>query len=347
MFPNASTAAGTAQLTKNAIQNSNRLTNTYQGENNTAINQNNANYAQKNQAYGNLLNYTQNLPSYRNMYSNYFKQGEANSGFNPSAYGQSVQNLTNAQNIQAGLPQAATDAGNYSGATSGQITQDYQNMANSINPMVTNATNAMHNWQAALSASQNYANQASTTAINGETLKANNYNNLMTGANNAYGTGVTNLSNMGNLLQGQGTALSNQINNYNSAYSANQTAQQTAQKINMANQVNGLISTIMGGGGTPAQKAQAQALMDEITKTNVNMNSIYGMNNNQSSTPKKTASNNRQVATGERVLPNTFTPGNAWNAFTSSLSNSPSIPNTLQGIGDLAAVPITAIGSIF
>jgi hypothetical protein len=339
MYPNASTAAGVAQLTKNAIQNSNRLTNTYQGENNTAINQNNANYAQKNQAYGNLLNYTQNLPSFRNMYSNYYKQGEAASGFNPSAYAQSVQNLTNAQNIQAGMGQAATSAGNYSGATAGQITQDYQNMANSINPYVTNATNAMHNWQAALSASQNYANQASTTAVNGETLKANNYNNLMTGANNAYGTGVSNLNNIGNLLQGQGTALSNQINNYNSAYSANQTAQQTAQKINMANQVNGLISTIMGGGGTPAQKARAQALMDEITKTNVNMNSIYGINNSPNKS-KSTAKKSSKAPANTYSGPSPYSFSNTFATFRNPIGS-------LSNLGtDIGLVPVLGAEAI-
>lgn len=206
-------AENTAQAQGNA--NYGRFANQF----NTATAQNNANYGRMNSAYGNLQNYNSTLPSYRTMYGNYFKNGEAATGFNPTAYGQSVQNLTNAQNIQAGLPQAATSAGNYSGATSGQITQDYQNMANSINPYVTNATNAMHNWQAALTGAQNYASGASNVAQTGEKIKSTNLNNLLTGANSAYNTGVTNLNNSGTLLQNAPVATAKALNEIQSGRS--------------------------------------------------------------------------------------------------------------------------------
>lgn len=219
MFPTTTTGINTqyqgdinaAKANGQALQTQdNNLVNTQTGQYNNAV-------ANQNKSYGNLLNYTQNLPSYRNLYSNYFNQGAGNLGYNPSTTQTAANNLTATENIQSALPTAANQAANYSGATAGQIAQDYQNMANSINPALTNANNALTNQLALYNAANTFANNASNTAITGEGQKVGAYNDLYSNAN-------TQAQNMASLLastlgtqQTQGTATANQISTYNAA----------------------------------------------------------------------------------------------------------------------------------
>jgi hypothetical protein len=284
------------------------------------FNQANAN---ANTTYGNMSNYISNLPSYRNLYQNYFKNGSSALGYNPSTTQSAANNLTAGENIMSNLPAEANQAGNYSGATAGQVAQNYQNMAGAINPMLANANHAMTNQLGMYNAANTFANNASNTAISGEQAKLGGYNNL-------YGDVNQQMGNIGNVLnnyvtnqQTQGTATQNQISHAQGSYAnylqssaaanaSNAQAAQTTQQVNMANQVHSLVNTIMGGNATPAQKAQAQALMDEITKTNVNMSSIYGLGKPAGTTAQKTTTPLSSVVSGSPANGSTqagWTPG--------------------------------------
>jgi hypothetical protein len=145
-------------------------------------------------------------------------------GYNAATTQNAANNLTAAENIEAGLGQAATSAGNYSGATAGQITQDYQNMANSINPYLTNANNALKNQMTMFGGANTFANNAANTYLAGRQSQISALNDLLSGANAAYGTGVTNLNNMGTLLQNEPEVTAKALNEIQSGRSSYITA---------------------------------------------------------------------------------------------------------------------------
>jgi len=250
---NPNSAAFERQNINRVQQNGANLQNQFNQQAGTAtaqygqdVNNSNAQRQQANSAYGNLLNYTNNLPSYRNMYQNYFNQSTSALGYNAKTTQNAANNLTAGENIMSSLPQAANQAGNYSGATAGQVSQDYQNMSNSINRMVTNANNAMKNQLGMYNAAQGYATGASNTAINGETAKIGGYNDLLTGANATYQNAVNQQNiasqqmnnieklqaNQGYLTAEQTTAYQNARSNYLQSQAALQQAAAATTKAN-------------------------------------------------------------------------------------------------------------------
>jgi hypothetical protein len=225
MTPTLESRSATANQENQAIAQGNAARAGFNTQYGNAVNQNNANINRVNSSYNNLQNFANNHKSFSSLYGNYFNKGAAGMGYNPATTQNAATNLTNAENIQAGMPQAATAAGNYSGATSGQITQDYQNMANSINPMVANADNALKNQMTMYSAANTYANNASNAYLTGRQTQTTGLNDLLTGANAAYGHGVTNMNNMGTLLQNQPNVTAQALRNIQSGRSGYITAQ--------------------------------------------------------------------------------------------------------------------------
>jgi len=203
MTPTLQSRSATANQENQAIAQGNAARASFNTQYGNAVNQNNSNIARVNSSYNNLQNFANNHQSFSNLYSNYFNKNAANMGYSAATTQNAANNLTAAENIQAGMGQAATAAGNYSGATSGQITQDYQNMANSINPYVANANNALKNQMTLYGAANTSANNAANAYLTGRQTQTTTLNDLLAGANAAYGTGVTNMNNMATRLQDQ------------------------------------------------------------------------------------------------------------------------------------------------
>ena len=222
MSPNS--ASNTATLTQNAIQNGNNLQNQYNSQAATQYGnytgaQNNAN-----SAYGNLSSLTSSLPS---NYLNYTNQIAQANGYNPQTLQNSLNNATTLSETMAGLPNAVNQMGNYSGATAGQIAQNYGNLAPGIATAQAGNNTALANQQAAYAAGQTGANNITGQQLTGA-------NDLYTNAVNQMQAIGSVLNNIQNLQQQQGYLTAEQVNQYQSAYNQYQQAQSVAQQITLA-----------------------------------------------------------------------------------------------------------------
>jgi len=222
MSPNS--ASNTATLTQNAIQNGNNLQNQY----NSQVSQQYGNYTgaqnNANSAYGNLSSLTSSLPS---NYLNYTNQIAQANGYNPQTLQNSLNNATTLSETMAGLPNAVNQMGNYSGATAGQIAQNYGNLAPGIATAQAGNNTALANQQAAYAAGQTGANNITGQQLTGA-------NDLYTNAVNQMQAIGSVLNNIQNLQQQQGYLTAEQVNQYQSAYNQYEQAQSVAQQIQLA-----------------------------------------------------------------------------------------------------------------
>lgn len=234
MNPTLMSQAGTQGLISHAYQQGQALQNQYnqqagqlQGQYQTDVNQKNAAYNQANSAYGNLLNYTQNLPS---TYMQDIGSVGRSLGYNPALTSTASQNSANLAEAYANAPKAVQQMGNYSGATAGQETQNLNNMSGQLSGASAQANQLYQNQ---LAAQQNVLGGVNTL-VNNQTT---GYSNALTGASNIYQGATSAMQSAGqtmasieNLQQKQGYVTAEQMNQYQSAYNGYVTAQAAAQK---------------------------------------------------------------------------------------------------------------------
>jgi hypothetical protein len=138
-----------------------------------------------------------------------------------------MNNATTLSETMAGLPNAVNQMGNYSGATAGQIAQNYGNLAPGIATAQAGNNTALANQQAAYAAGQTGANNITGQQLTGA-------NDLYTNAVNQMQAIGSVLNNIQNLQQQQGYLTAEQVNQYQSAYNQYQQAQSVAQQITLA-----------------------------------------------------------------------------------------------------------------
>lgn len=209
-------------------------------------------YNQANSAYGNLTNYANTLPQ---NYMSDMSQIGGMMGYNPSTTQHAAQGLTSAENIMNALPGAVNQMGNYSGATAGQVAQNYGNMAGNISGQVTNANNALQNQLGMFGQMQTGAQN-----ITGQQEAA--YGTAYSTAVNQYQQASSVMSNIENLQQQQGYVTAHQVQAYNAAYASQQAAQQSA-------------ATAYAQAQSGAQTQQQVGYMSNIQQA---MQSLYGNN---------------------------------------------------------------------
>lgn len=190
-----------------------QLSNQAQAQGNLAFNQDTAqraqNQAQFNQAGQTASNYNANLENAglnapQNYLNNFNQMGNA-IGYNPqvtrTAENQllpSERNMATLQNIYSSLPQAVNQMSNYSGATAGQVAQNYANLSSGLSGQVANASNLTNALTKALGVQQGFLGSMNTGANN---MQQNQI------------TGLTNASTAQNATMGQyGNVLNNVIN---------------------------------------------------------------------------------------------------------------------------------------
>ena len=361
MNPALTTQAGTQSLENQAYRNGQNRTQMINNQSgfdqqvygNSVANANEQNNianqqrTQANNSYGNLLNYTRSLPSYRTMFGNYFNQGSNQLGYNAKTTQEAANNLTATENIASNLPQAAQQASNYSGATAGQITQDYQNMAGAINPALANANNAMKNQLGMYNAAQQYATGASNTAITGEQNKIGAYNDLLTGANTTYGNAVSQYQAATAQMQAAGQTMASimqtasqrgyynaqQIAAIQNAHNSYVTAQ--AARTTAAAQAEVAPSTVAANMAAAAQQRQSVVqsfLHSNPTSTAQNMANALGIPLNEAGAYLTSMRQNNPKTASKK---NTSNPSR------------PATPNIFNSIGYGLAPTNTSLGSMF
>lgn len=236
MQPINQTASGTAQLEKQARNIGNQL----QAQDNAQVAQNQSQYQQtynqSNQAYSNLNNFSNNLP--QNTLNDTSKM-QAAYGYNPqatsameSAYLPTLQNASRLNETMASLPQAVQQQSNYSGATAGQVAQNYANQAPGIaqsqagvDQMLSGLSSGI-NSQAALGGVVRSAVSNMTSQQQQDLSSA--YSSSVSQMQNALQT----MNNIENLAQTQGTATAKQISDYQNARSKYIQSHATANQAN-------------------------------------------------------------------------------------------------------------------
>lgn len=224
--------------------------------------------SQYNQAQGQANQYGSQYSSFLNNlpqnYTNDMNQIGGMMGYNPQTTQNAAQGLTSAENIMGALPQAVNQMGNYSGATSGQIAQNYGNMAGNINQQVTNANNAMQNQLGMFG-------QMQTGAQNITGQQTTGYGQLYTTAVNQMQTAAQTMQQIESLQQSQGTATASQVASYNQAYQSYQQAQLAAAQIAEAAKATSGASGGTSGSSTPSStpSSTAGSLGSALTGSNI------------------------------------------------------------------------------
>ena len=131
-------AQQSAQDIANARAQGQQLQNQYnqqaaqaQGQYQNTYNQAQQDRAQANAAQAALSGY--NVQGGGQLYNQYLTQAQQQYGFDPRALAGAQKQLLASQTAMQYAPQAAQQAGNYYGATAGQASQAYQNMAQNLN----------------------------------------------------------------------------------------------------------------------------------------------------------------------------------------------------------------------
>lgn len=246
----AASNAATQQYVNQARQQGQQLQNQYNQQAAQYSGQYNQDVNTANQYGSNLSNFANNMQSGTNMYNQGLQAAQKQYGLNNVNFQQLARNLTNSQNVLANLPQAVNQMGGYSGATAGQIAQNYSNLQSNIGGAVTNANNSLQNELGYVGAAQNQANQYAQAGLTSQQTK-------MQGLQSAYSTAVQQMQSAGNVMstienlqQQQGQLTAQQVTMYENARSewvqnqaianqANQIAAQTSlQNQQMRNFMN-------------------------------------------------------------------------------------------------------------
>jgi hypothetical protein len=261
--------AATSQLIGQAQSKGQQLQNQYDTQSAQTQQQYQQTYGQAQQAYQNLQNYNQQLANtnYGDVFAQRQQQQQGQLGYNPATTQQAATNLTAGENIMAQLPQATNQMGNYSGATAGQETQNYSNMAGNINAQLTNANNALQNQLGMYTAAAGAANQQATQQLAGAQLASQNYQALYTQANQQMATAGQTMTQIEQLQQSQGYATAQQVAAYQGAYNDYIKAQAAAEQASAA-MVSAQAQANLQNQQAQYQKMQNQTIqqaMDQIS----------------------------------------------------------------------------------
>lgn len=189
-------------------------------------------------------------------------------GFNPQQLTQANNNLTAMQNQISNLPTASNQMSNYSGATAGQVANNYSNLLGNMQPGLTNANNTVTNMLGEVGATQNQANQQATLGYQGQQLNVQALQDLV--ANSLQGQGLaqtqegttqTQQSNYGVYQNAAKQASAAQESASASMIAAQANAAQTNQQVAMVNNLSSTLASIYGGD----PKSYATALIQMLS----------------------------------------------------------------------------------
>ena len=216
--------------------------------------------SQYNQAQGQANQYGSQYSNFLNQlpqnYTSDMNQIGSMMGYNPQTTQNAAQGLTSAENIMGALPQAVNQMGNYSGATAGQVAQNYGNMAGNISQQVTNANNALQNQLGMFG-------QMQTGAQNITGQQTTGYGQLYSTAVNQMQTAAQTMQQIETLQQSQGTATAGQIASYNQAYQSYQQAQLAAAQIAEASKATTPAAAAKSNpAATPAQPTGLSSILN-------------------------------------------------------------------------------------
>jgi hypothetical protein len=194
-----------------------------QGQYTQTYNQAQQDRAQANAAQQALAGY--NVQKGGDLYNQYLTSAQQQYGFDPTALAGAQKNLLATQTAMQYAPQAAQQAGNYYGATAGQASQAYQNMAQNLNTTLANQTNKVNTFQNLLNATQAQA-QAQTgaeTTTQGQKISqlqssAQNATSIFNAATEQMKTSGQIMTAIEKLQQDQGFATAQQVSAYQGAY---------------------------------------------------------------------------------------------------------------------------------
>lgn len=207
-----------------------------------------------NTAQTNATNAANSIENGGQLYGQNLASQEQQTGFNPQSLTTANRNLTAIQNQVAYAPTAAQQTGNYYGTTAGGTTNIYSGLMSNLNPGLTNATNSVGNLTNEYGQLTNAANQQAGLTVQSEQNKAADLQGVYTNAVAQMQASGQTMASIENLRQQQGVLTSQQIANYQNAYSQYISAQAAATSASAA-----MTTATANAGLTNAQTVAQQA----------------------------------------------------------------------------------------
>lgn len=248
-----------------------------------------ANQNQSNSAYNNLLTYTKGMSDPAQAYGQSLAGAQQMYGFDPKQLLQANKNLANTNTTLANLPQAAQAQGNYYGTTAGAQANNYAQQAGNLQALLSGQSNTVNAFQSVLGATQNQANQQATLGLQGQQAKSQNYQKLYDTSVNQMQVSGKALSDLQTLQQQQGFLTSQQVKNYQDAYSSYLSAQ--------AAQAQAAASMVSAQGSAAYNNAQAQLTQQQYDfnkQQHTNQQSVLNLGNSNSGLGGNTGGMNLQ-----------------------------------------------------
>lgn len=229
MPPQVSTQAGASALENQAYQQGQQAQQQYNAQSQQLKGQYNQDVNTSNQYGSNLENYAKNMQSGTSLYNNALGQAQNQYGLNNVNFQGIARNLTNTQNIMGALPQAVNQMSGYSGATAGQVAQNFSNLQGNIGGALNNANNSMKNELGYVQAAQNQANQSTQAQLSNQQTRMQGYSQAYTQSVNQMHAAGNTMAQIESQAQQQGSLTAQQVSDYQNAYSRYVQSQATAQ----------------------------------------------------------------------------------------------------------------------
>lgn len=321
MSPQVSTQAGASALENQAYQQGQQAQQQYNAQSQQLKGQYNQDVNTSNQYGSNLENYAKNMQSGTSIYNNALSQAQNQYGLNNVNFQGIAKNLTNSQNIMASLPQAVNQMSGYSGATAGQVAQNYSNLQNNIGGAVANANNSMKNELGYVQAAQNQANQGTQAQLSNQQTRMQGYTQAYTQAVNQMQTAGSTMAQIESQAQQQGNLTAQQVSDYQNAYSTYVQSQAAMTRAQATAQYDAALTAQTWQAVNAAKAAQS--------------NASGGTPSNWSPKGGKPTANASTPAKKGPWIPLNQQAGNSYLDFMGRMSNGSGLGNLVKGAGDL------------